>query len=330
MSDPEKRAVYDKQGMKALKEGVTSNEQANPFFPFVSTRNSNRRRRTDNITRDYPISLEDLYKGKLSKFRVTHKIICPTCKGVGGAEGCEKPCSVCQGRGVRVRVMQRGNMIQQTQYPCDNCNATGRIIDESKRCKECNGRKVVPETKTIEVNVERGMKEGQKVVLPSAADEAPNADAGDIIYIIREKPHPTFKRAGPDLMTTVNISLVEALCGFDRYIEQLDGRKLHIHVPAGQVVKPDNVKVIAGEGMPVYRAPFQFGSLFINFHVQFPNTVSPALVDKLKGLLNYPPQPSIKDCDEVTMRDGSVKNFGQSVEEQPVNDNVGSSDWDEL
>ena len=133
----------------------------NPFDIFVNGgRSSNRRRRTENITREYPISLEDLYKGKISKFRVTHKIICPTCKGVGGAEGCERSCPSCNGRGVRVRVIQHGNVIQQMQSPCPSCNGRGRIIDDSKRCKNCHGNKVVSETKTIEVAVERGMKDG--------------------------------------------------------------------------------------------------------------------------------------------------------------------------
>ena len=297
----------------------------NPFDIFVNgNRGSNRRRRTDNITREYPISLEDLYKGKISKFRVTHKIICPVCKGVGGAEGCERPCSTCNGRGVRVRVMQHGNVIQQMQSPCTVCNGTGRVIDEAKRCKNCMGNKVVSETKTIEVSVDRGMKDGQKVVLPSAADEAPDAEAGDIIYIIREKPHPRFKRQGPDLLTQVEISLGEALCGFERYIEQLDGRKLHIRVPAGQVVKPGEVRVVSGEGMPVYGAPFQNGSLFIRFEVKFPDAVGEKEVAELKRLLQWPAQPAAQpNADEVTMSKGSAELFGHSVQEPQQSENVG-------
>lgn len=297
----------------------------NPFDIFVNGgRSSNRRRRTENITREYPISLEDLYKGKISKFRVTHKIICPTCKGVGGAEGCERSCPSCNGRGVRVRVIQHGNVIQQMQSPCTACNGRGRIIDDSKRCKNCHGNKVVSETKMIEVAVERGMKDGQKIVLPSAADEAPDAEAGDIIYIIREKPHPSFKRQGPDLMIRYEISLAEALCGFERYIEQLDGRKLHVRVPAGQVVRPGEVMVISGEGMPVYGAPFQNGSLFVRFEVLFPEKMSAADVEALKKLLEYPPQPkAVPNCDEVAMSVGNEMDFGRSVAEPQNAENVG-------
>ena len=300
----------------------------NPFDIFVNgNRGSNRRRRTDNITREYPVALEDLYKGKISKFRVTHKIICPVCKGVGGAEGCERSCPTCNGRGVRVRVMQHGNVIQQMQSACTACNGTGRIIDESKRCKTCMGNKVVSETKTIEVSVDRGMKDGQKVVLPSAADEAPDAEAGDIIYIIREKPHPRFKRQGPDLLTTVEISLAEALCGFDRYVEQLDGRRLHLHVGAGEVVKPGEVKVVAGEGMPVYGAPFQNGSLFVRFEVKFPETLAMKDVEALKQLMRWPAQPKKEaNCDDVVMSKGNAELFGHSVEEPHQSDNVGSGE----
>lgn len=163
-----------KQNMSA--DGMNASDIFSQFFGGRG--GGNRRRRTDDIVREYPVDLKDLYKGKTAKFRITHKIICSACKGRGGEEGCEKPCQDCRGRGMRVRVIQRGNMIQQSQSPCSTCRGTGKIIDPSKCCKVCNGNKVVPETKTIEVDVEAGMMEGDKVILPSAADEAPGHGGG--------------------------------------------------------------------------------------------------------------------------------------------------------
>ena len=195
--------MYDEYGMEGIKQNMSADgmNASDIFSQFFGGRGGgNRRRRTDDIVREYPVDLKDLYKGKTAKFRITHKIICSACKGRGGEEGCEKPCQDCRGRGMRVRVIQRGNMIQQSQSPCSTCRGTGKIIDPSKCCKVCNGNKVVPETKTIEVDVEAGMMEGDKVILPSAADEAPGMEAGDVVYVIKEKGSNMFARKKGDLL----------------------------------------------------------------------------------------------------------------------------------
>ena len=49
-------------------------------------RRSQRPRKGDNEEVPYPVTLEDLYKGKTAKFTSTKKVICPTCKGRGGKE----------------------------------------------------------------------------------------------------------------------------------------------------------------------------------------------------------------------------------------------------
>jgi len=48
----------------------------------------------------YQVTLEDLYKGKTTKFASTKDIICSLCKGSGGKEKTKaKQCASCQGRG---------------------------------------------------------------------------------------------------------------------------------------------------------------------------------------------------------------------------------------
>lgn len=296
--------------------GMDANDIFSQFFGGGGGRRSNQRPRTENIVRDYLVSLEDLYKGKLSKFKVTHKIICKACRGRGGSEGCEKVCNSCNGRGVCVRVLRRGNMIQQMQSQCEDCRGKGVIIDPTKRCKVCNGQKVIPETKIIEVTVERGMKEGSKIVLPSAADESPDADAGDIIYIVKEKKHPVFSRNGPDLSITLNISLAEALCGFTRTVTHLDGRKLCIQVPEGEVTAPNSVKVIRNEGMPVRGSSMLFGSLFVFFKVDFPKRMEANMCKQIAAALNKPAdQKPDEEAEMCILSDSSASQYGNSVRE---------------
>lgn len=320
--------MYDEYGMDGIKQNMSGNDMdaQDIFSQFFGGGGGRSRgpRRTENITRNYQVKLEDLYKGKNSKFRVTHKVICPACKGRGGSDGCEKSCSDCGGRGVRVRMLRRGNMIQQMQSPCSTCNGKGVVIDPTKQCKECHGSKVVPETKTIEVCLERGMKDGDKVVLPSAADEAPGMEAGDIIYVIHQARHPVFEREGPDLMMTMTVSVAEAMCGFTRYIRHLDGRVLEVTRPAGAVTEPDSFLVIHNEGMPLRGSVIEHGSLFIKIIVNFPLSLPISTVNELKKILEWPTQPTpVKDAEKVSVQIGEEESYGHSVREPEYNSNVG-------
>lgn len=74
---------------------------------------------------------------------------------------------------MKVSIRQLGpGMIQQMQQPCNKCKGTGETIDDKDRCPQCKGKKVVPEKKVIEVHVEKGMQNGQKITFPGEADEA--------------------------------------------------------------------------------------------------------------------------------------------------------------
>merc|ERR1712039_1003049 len=70
------------------------------------------------------------------------------------------------------------------------------------------------------------------------ADEHPDADTGDVLFVINEQEHADFKRKGADLFVERKISLVEALCGFKIELTHLDGRKLLIKASPGEIVKP--------------------------------------------------------------------------------------------
>jgi hypothetical protein len=98
------------------------------------------------------VSLKDLYVGKTTKLAIQKNIICATCEGVGGKKGTVMPCKKCQGRGFEVKLRQIGpGMVQQMQVACDGCQGEGEIFDEKNRCKTCNGHKVVPDRKILEV-----------------------------------------------------------------------------------------------------------------------------------------------------------------------------------
>lgn len=246
----------------------------------------------EDIVHSIKASLEDMYNGKTVRLAISRNKPCPDCEGKGGKAGCEKTCTDCQGRGVRVSLRQIGpGMVQQMQSACGACKGQGKSIAEKDKCKSCKGSKVYKDRKVLEVNIEKGMSHGQKIKFSGEADEVPGTLPGDVIIVVQQKEHETFKRKGADLVVMQEVSLTEALCGFTRTITHLDNRVLQIEVPAGEVTKHDSVKVIKGEGMPQHGNIFNKGGLFVHFSVVFPPTLSADMVAKLKKVL--PPQQQV-------------------------------------
>ena len=95
---------------------------------------------------------------------------------------------------------------------------------------------------------------------------------GDVVLLLKEKPHPRFKRVKNDLYFTANISLAQALCGMTVTVPTLDGRTLPIAV--NEVVRPGMQKTVPGEGMPLVADPSRRGNLIISFDIAFPEALS--------------------------------------------------------
>ena len=176
-----------------------------------------------------------MYKGTTRKLALQKNVICADCDGVGGREGAVQRCPACRGTGMQVRVQQLGpGMMQQIQSMCGECQGQGERIDPKLRCKKCSGRKVTRERKILEVSVDKGMEDGQKITFSGEGDQEPGLEPGDIIIVLDEKEHPTFKRNGVDLIMKMSLSLSEALCGMKKTITTLDNRTLLIQTIPGE------------------------------------------------------------------------------------------------
>ncbi|KAJ1999811.1 Type I HSP40 co-chaperone, partial [Coemansia thaxteri] len=166
------------------------------------------------------------------------------------------------------------------------CNGEGEEIDPRHKCKKCDGRKTVDERKQLEVHIDRGMKGGQKVVFQGEADQQPGIIPGDIVIVIEEKEHSRFKRRGDDLFFEAEIDLVTALAGGNLHIQHLDDRVLDVSILPGESIKPGEMKMLQGQGMPSHRH-HNMGNMFIKFNVKFPeaNWAAEADIKKLEALL---------------------------------------------
>lgn len=311
LSNPEKRQLYDRGGEKALKEGGGGGFSApmdifDMFFGGgLGGGRQRRERRGGNLIHKLSVSLEELYKGAVRKLALQKKVICEKCEGRGGRKGAVESCTGCRGTGMQVHTQHIGpNMIQQIQSMCSECHGQGERINPKDRCKTCAGEKVVRERKILEVHVDKGMVDGQKVVFSGEGDQEPGLEPGDIVIVLDEKEHDVFKRSGNDLIMRMNLELVEALCGFQKVIKTLDDRELLITSLPGNVTKHGDVKCIISEGMPQYKNPFEKGRLIIQFFVNFPTAIPGDVIPMLEHCLPARPEIIIPDgAEECVLED---------------------------
>uniref|UniRef100_A0A915CWI0 Chaperone DnaJ C-terminal domain-containing protein n=1 Tax=Ditylenchus dipsaci TaxID=166011 RepID=A0A915CWI0_9BILA len=191
-------------------------------------------------------------------------------------------------------------MITQMATHCDGCAGQGEIINEKDKCKKCNARKTVQEQKILEVKITPGMRDNQKIVFYGEGDQEPDIEPGD-------------KR--DDLFMRKKISLNDAICGYSAVIQHLDGRHLVMSSIPGEVIHPESIRGVLGEGMPKPDST-ERGNLYVVFDVEFPENhfLPEAQLKKLESLL--PPRPLVKvpvgeDVEEVSLAEFDPRRHDQ-------------------
>ncbi|RVE42739.1 hypothetical protein evm_012622 [Chilo suppressalis] len=336
LSDPKKRQIYDKYGLKGLQEGGGGSGGFQPddifghFFGDIFGMGGGSRgrgpARSEDTIHTLKVSLEDMYMGKTAKLQLSKNVICCHCKGFGGKPGSVVTCKDCHGQGLKVSYQQIApHMTRQFQTRCPSCHGQGETINEKDRCTKCKGKKVINETKILEVHIEKGMRENQKIFFRGEGDQQPDTQPGDVIIVLQQKTHDVFQRTGDDLVIKREISLTEALCGFEFVVKHLDGRDLLVRQAPGDIVKPGDLKGIQGEGMPQFKNPFEKGNLYVKFDVVFPEN-NFATEDQLKQIESIlPPRPAFvmptgEEVEEVNLMEYTASEKGRGREEAYASD----------
>ena len=81
-----------------------------------------------------------------------------------------------------------------------------------------------------------------------------------------------FTREKDNLRITIKITLKQALLGFEKELEHLDGHIVYLN--RKKITKPGELEKISGEGMPLYDYPSDKGDLLITYQVEFPKTLT--------------------------------------------------------
>ncbi|KIY51806.1 DnaJ-domain-containing protein, partial [Fistulina hepatica ATCC 64428] len=340
LSDPQRRAAYDSDGLGDPSGfggmGVDPDEFFQRFFQagmggtnFGFDFGPDRPHKSKNSIIPHEVTLEDVYNGKSVKLSMEKEAVCAQCNGSGAKAGSKpKTCSTCEGKGYTFAATAiQPNLYGKTRTRCTNCNGEGRKYRDKDRCKKCKGAKVVKEKTRHELHIEKGMTDKQRIVLTGAGDQVPGEPPTDVIFVLSVLPHKNIERAGNDLLTTVNITLSEALLGFSRILlTHLDGRGIEVSSPPGKVLKCDTTIVLRGEGMPTYKNPDHKGDLYVALNVEMPDEDWLKSVDRmaLAALLpskreNPSPMPDIVDT--AKFEESDVTDFGAGHDDDDDDEN---------
>lgn len=150
-------------------------------------------------------------------------------------------------------------------------------------CDVKNCRKEIKETEVLSIEVKPGWKKGTKITFPDKGNQQLNQLPADLVFVIDEKPHESFKRDGNDLIVTQRITLAEAIGGTLINIKTLDKRIVRVQVK--DIVSPGYELIVSNEGMPITKEPGHRGHLKILFEVKFPKKLTSSQRAALKRVL---------------------------------------------
>jgi molecular chaperone DnaJ len=289
LSDPDKRAAYDRYGHA----GVSSaGQQGNPFVDFQDlgdifgdlfgfnmgggTRRQSRAQKGRDLRFDQTIEFEDAVFGKETEVTIRRMEACVDCRGLGTANGRgPATCQQCQGRG-QVRYQQGFFSIART---CNVCGGTGTVISDP--CKTCRGDGRVEREHTIQVSIPAGVEDGTRIRYQGEGDAGrTGGPSGDLYVVLTVKPHEFFERDGHDLHCQIPISIAQAALGAEINVPTLEGPavlKIAEGTQSGREFK------MRSKGVP-YLNEHGRGDLIVQVVVQTPQKLTKVQKELLRQL----------------------------------------------
>jgi molecular chaperone DnaJ len=287
LSNSETREVYDRYGHAGLRGGGFTpgafdfGSLSDIFSAFFGDDlfgvGSARRARGADIGAEVTIELVEAARGVARDVPFRVSVPCERCGGNGAEPGTSPvTCTTCNGAG-RVQQVSRsvfGEFVRA--QTCPQCGGAGRIV--TTPCTDCGGSGRTVEERQLAVTIPAGIHDGQQIRIGGEGHAGQlGGRAGDVYVRIRVRPDPRFVRDGDDILSTVDLNIVEAALGTTVAIETLEGTH-ELEFKAG--TQPGETRVLRGRGMPVLQG-FGRGDHRVLVNVAVPRN----LTDEQRGLL---------------------------------------------
>jgi molecular chaperone DnaJ len=263
LSDPEKRARYDRFGREGLGgmpggfHDYTTDfgdlfEELFGQFGFSTGGRRSRRspRRGRDLQMQVDLSFEEAIFGVEKEIQYEREDTCSTCNGSGAEPGTTPTrCATCGGQGEVRQVRQTliGQMVQTAI--CPTCNGRGEVI--SSPCHTCRGSGLERKQFTKKVQIPAGVDDGTQIRLSGEGGPGTyGGPSGSLFLLLEVQPHKFFKRRENDILLNLDINVAQAALGAEIEVPTLDGNE-KLKIPSG--TQPGRVFHMKGKGVPHLR-----------------------------------------------------------------------------
>jgi molecular chaperone DnaJ len=256
LSDPEKRAIYDRYGHEGLQSSgfqgfrgfddifAHFSDIFSDIFGFTNgSRTHTYARAGVDLRYDLKISFMEAALGTTKEIEIEKYERCPTCEGYGTAPGTHlEVCPRCRGQG---RISQTSGFFS-ISTTCPHCGGYGKII--TTPCPDCHGRGKKKTVKTLQVKIPAGVDTGSRLRLRGEGEEGERGGPnGDLYVFLHVEEHEFFKRHDYDIYCRIPISFVQAALGATIEVPTLTGTE-RLKIPRG--TQSGKIFRLKGKGIP--------------------------------------------------------------------------------
>lgn len=306
LMDPQKRQLYDNYGHEGVSQtfrgggftwddfthfddlqDILGNLFGGSIFEdfFGTTRTRATQQKGGDIHVVLKVSLEEIANSAKKQFKINRYEYCNSCSGRGGHDF--TTCSQCNGKG-QVRTQTRSFFGTFTSVStCPKCQGRGEIVKTP--CVKCGGTGRTKISRTVEIKIPRGIRNGQYIVLRGEGHYGPGG-RGNIIVEFEEKSHEYFERRGDDLFIRILAPYSTLINGGSVEIPGLNGIREVVKIPKG-CSAPEIIK-IKGKGIP--RINGGYGDLYVEIDLKPLSSSDRNLTRIIEELKKYEGEPTIK------------------------------------
>jgi molecular chaperone DnaJ len=318
LSDPDKRAQYDRFGHQAFAQGRGGGGGSHggmnmddifsqfgdifggdsPFGSFFGGSGGRRSSgggrprgvRGSNLRIKLKMNFAEIAKGANKTIKVKKHVTCTVCAGSGAKDkNAVQTCGTCNGSGQVRRVQNTFLGQMQTVTTCPTCAGEGTTI--TNKCTNCKGEGRVYGEETVTIDIPAGVQDGMQLSVTGRGNAGERGGPnGDLIVLIEEEAHPQLHRDGLNVAFDLHITFPDAVFGTQLEVPTIDGRA-KIKVPPG--TQSGKIFRLKGKGFPSVNS-YEKGDQLIHINVWTPQNISSdekAMLEKMQGSQNFHPKP---------------------------------------